>query len=216
MLFASAWTLLVTFFVQTVGVATGTGTNTAPGYVIQATAYCVYFSLVVMDLWNSVASVLLYALLCCIYAALFGTVVYFCPKLMMLLQPSFRNMKGLKIRLSVTSVVSIAIFFAHMIGYARLLIQPPKIIYWWWNYGALELLPAVIFLVAMHPREHRSDRGAVPSFTGSGSGSNTPISGRKYHALGHSDSLNSPGNNSRKGESSPLTRAGGSYGTLQV
>lgn len=37
MIFASAWTLLVTFFVQLVGIATGTGTNASPGIVIQAT-----------------------------------------------------------------------------------------------------------------------------------------------------------------------------------
>ena len=37
MIFASAWCLLVTFFVQLVGVATGTGSNTTPGIVIQAT-----------------------------------------------------------------------------------------------------------------------------------------------------------------------------------
>jgi hypothetical protein len=37
MVFASAWTVLVTFFVQLVGVATGTGTNTSPGLVISAT-----------------------------------------------------------------------------------------------------------------------------------------------------------------------------------
>jgi hypothetical protein len=37
MVYASAWTLLVTFFVQLVGVATGTGTNTTPGLVISVT-----------------------------------------------------------------------------------------------------------------------------------------------------------------------------------
>jgi hypothetical protein len=37
MIFASAWTLLVTFFIQLVSIATGTGTNTSPGIVIQAT-----------------------------------------------------------------------------------------------------------------------------------------------------------------------------------
>lgn len=37
MIFASAWTILVIFFVQLVGVAMGTGTNTSPGIVIQAT-----------------------------------------------------------------------------------------------------------------------------------------------------------------------------------
>jgi hypothetical protein len=37
MVYASAWTMLVTFFVQLVGVATGTGTNTTPGLVISVT-----------------------------------------------------------------------------------------------------------------------------------------------------------------------------------
>ena len=37
MVFASAWTVLVTFFVQLVGIATGSGTNTSPELVISAT-----------------------------------------------------------------------------------------------------------------------------------------------------------------------------------
>lgn len=37
MVFASAWTLLVTFFVQVVGIATGSGTDTSPSIVISAT-----------------------------------------------------------------------------------------------------------------------------------------------------------------------------------
>lgn len=37
MVFASAWTVLATFFVQLVGIAMGTGTNTSPGLVISAT-----------------------------------------------------------------------------------------------------------------------------------------------------------------------------------
>jgi len=37
MIFASAWSLMVTFFVQLVGIAIGVGTSTAPGIVIQAT-----------------------------------------------------------------------------------------------------------------------------------------------------------------------------------
>jgi hypothetical protein len=41
MLFASAWTVLVTFFVQLVGIATGSGTNTSPGLVISTTV-CIY------------------------------------------------------------------------------------------------------------------------------------------------------------------------------
>lgn len=45
MVFASAWTLLVTFFVQLVGIATGTGTNTSPGLVISATVSTFQFVL---------------------------------------------------------------------------------------------------------------------------------------------------------------------------
>jgi hypothetical protein len=37
MLFASAWSLLVTFYIQLVGIAIGIGTNTSPGIVIQTT-----------------------------------------------------------------------------------------------------------------------------------------------------------------------------------
>jgi hypothetical protein len=88
MAFASAWTMLVSFFVQLVGVALGTGTSTTPGTVIQITAYCVYSVLVFLFFFNMEAAVLLYALLCCIYAALLGTSMYFCPRLLFLLYPS--------------------------------------------------------------------------------------------------------------------------------
>ncbi len=37
MIFASAWSIMVTFFVQLVGVAEGVGANTKPGVVIQVT-----------------------------------------------------------------------------------------------------------------------------------------------------------------------------------
>jgi hypothetical protein len=59
MIFASAFTLLVSFFVQLVGVASGSGSSTSPGTVIQITAYVVYLSLVGLFFVNNVASVLL-------------------------------------------------------------------------------------------------------------------------------------------------------------
>lgn len=151
MIFASAWTLLVSFFVQLVGVASGNGTSTSPGTVIQITAYIVYLSLLGAFLFNNVASVLLYALLCCIYAALFGTCVYFCPRLLILLKPSLVRYSGLGVRLAICSLLCIVVFVSHTIGYAVNIVAPPRKIYWWWNYGALELIPSALFLLLMHP-----------------------------------------------------------------
>lgn len=151
MIFASAWTLLVSFFVQLVGVASGSGTSTSPGTVIQITAYIVYLSLLGAFYVNNVASVLLYALLCCMYAALFGTCVYFCPRLLMLLKPSLERYQGLAIRLAICSFLCIIVFVSHTIGYAVNIVAPPRKVYWWWNYGALELLPSAAFLLLMHP-----------------------------------------------------------------
>jgi hypothetical protein len=165
MVFASAWTLLVTFFVQLVGIATGTGTNTSPGLVISATvrtllfvfkvipnfsvstniwkliqstfgqAYVVYLVLIAMQLINKIASVLLYALMCCIYATLFGVVMYFCPRLITLLRPSLQRNRGLAIRLIVATTVCMLIFGIHCISYARLVIAPPRKVFWWYQYG---------------------------------------------------------------------------------
>ena len=151
MIFASAWTLLVSFFVQLVGVASGSSTGTSPGTVIQITAYTVYLSLVGAFFINNVASVLLYALLCCIYAALFGTCIYFFPQLLMLLKPSLTRYSGLAIRLAICSVLCILVFVSHMIGYAVNIVAPLSKISWWWNYGALELIPSALFLTLMHP-----------------------------------------------------------------
>lgn len=98
MAFASVWTLLVSFFVKLVGVALGTGGSgdgsdaTPIGVVIQCTAYVVYVMLMAMYFVNDVAAVLLYALLCCIYAALWGTSLYFCPRLLTLVYPTFLSM----------------------------------------------------------------------------------------------------------------------------
>lgn len=191
MLFAAAWTLLVSFFVQLVGIATGTSTSTMPGIVIQGTAYVVYLLLITLQLWNSVASVLLYALLCCIYAALFGTVSYFCPRLLSILQPSLVQHGGLVTRISICTVLCISMFGAHTIGYARLVLAPPHRVFWWWNYGVLELLPSSIFLVIMNPSSNKSSEREHEDLSTDGS--------RK---IGRTDSASSamshPTGNSRK------------------
>jgi hypothetical protein len=180
MVFASAWTVLVTFFVQLVGIATGTGTNTSPELVISATVriainsclkygmsdfynyrgnavhvlwqknhsvddilvffclqvYVVYLILILVQIFNKIASVLLYALMCCIYATLFAVVIYFCPRLINLMRPSLQRHRGLAVRLIVATSVCILIFGIHCINYARLVIAPPRKVYWWYQYGS--------------------------------------------------------------------------------
>lgn len=152
MTFASAWTLLVSFFVQLVGVASGSGTSASPGLVIQITAYVVYAVVMGTYFWNPVASVLLYALLCCIYAALFGTTMYFCPRLLLLLQPGLAQNSGLAVRLAASSFLCVFVFGARTFGFARKVVAPPEVVQWWWQYGALELIPSILFLMIMHPK----------------------------------------------------------------
>jgi hypothetical protein len=164
MLFASAWTILITFLVQLVGVATGRGgTDTTPGIVIQTTAYVVYSVLIITQIWNAIATVLLYALLCCIYAALFGTAIYFCPRLYWILKPTLVEPvdAGIRLRLVFCSITCLVVCIAHTVGYARIVVAPPRNVYWWWNYGALELFPSAMFLYLMHPRSRKVDRTMV-------------------------------------------------------
>jgi hypothetical protein len=178
MAFASAWTLLASFFVQLVAVATGTGTATSPGWVIQITAYALYIVVLGTYFWNPVASVLLYALLFCIYAALFGTTLYFCPRLLLLLHPSLSQYSALAVRLSICSVLCVVVLGLQTFGFARKVLAPPDNVSWWWQYGTLELIPAVFFLLMIHPRsvasgsnvddsdesskEHRRTRSSSP------------------------------------------------------
>ena len=158
--FASAWTLLVSFFVQLVGVALGTGTFTSIGMVIQMMAYVVYFLLIFTYFWNPLSSVLLYALLCSMYAALFGTTLYFCPRLWSLLRPSLSRHSGLAMRVAACSVLCIFVFGARTVGLARKVVAPPSQVSWWWQYGALELFPSILFLIMMHPSTNRMSNGA--------------------------------------------------------
>jgi hypothetical protein len=191
MTFASAWTLLVNFFVQLVGVALGTGTSTSPGIVvIQATAYVVYVALVATFFTNQIAAVLLYALLCCIYAALFGTTLYFCPRLLTLLRPSLSEHSGLAIRLAACSILCIFVFGCRTLVFARKVVSPPQRVLWWWQYGFLELIPSVLFLIMMRPNVKRVSNGTL-------SNSNTP-----------------PNGGGRRGDRVPLLNKSGGYGSV--
>jgi len=225
MSFASAWTLLVSFFVKLVGVALGAtgsgdsdshhntkqnGSNDGRGAagnvalpvrtVIQLTAYVLYFLLMGTFFMNPVAAVLLYAFLACIYAALLGTSLYFCPRLLTLLYPTLSSMmntstnstgdnlgqasssssnlrsvgsttgnedvKGgndgtnrsrskysaLAVRLSFCGVLCVIVFGARTVGFCRQIVTPDQAESWWWQYGCLELIPAVIFLILIKPK----------------------------------------------------------------
>eukprot|EP00526_Cylindrotheca_closterium_P016997 CAMPEP_0113628550 /NCGR_PEP_ID=MMETSP0017_2-20120614/14794_1 /TAXON_ID=2856 /ORGANISM="Cylindrotheca closterium" /LENGTH=315 /DNA_ID=CAMNT_0000538861 /DNA_START=351 /DNA_END=1298 /DNA_ORIENTATION=+ /assembly_acc=CAM_ASM_000147 len=168
--FASAWTLLVSFFVQLVGVAQGTATAASPGILaIQVTACVVYVALVITFFFNIVAAVLMYALFCCMYSALFGTTMYFCPKLLTLLRPSLRQHSGLAIRLAACSILCLFVFGFSTFGFARKVVAPPHQILWWWQYGFLELIPSVLFLIMMRPNTNRS-----PGSGAAATDSNTP------------------------------------------
>ena len=201
MIFATAWTLLVTFFVQVVGIATGTGTNTTPSIVIQLTAYVVYLGLILLELVNSVASVLLYALLCCIYAALLGTIAYFLPRLLSVLKFSTLH-DHLAWRLSVCTVVCLVLFAAHMIGFARIVVDPPQAVYWWWKYGCLEVLPSICFLVLLQPSAHHKDRASATEPWKRGA----PASLVRVDSVGssHSNSPHIIPKNSHKSSTSPV------------
>eukprot|EP00521_Asterionellopsis_glacialis_P008099 CAMPEP_0195287262 /NCGR_PEP_ID=MMETSP0707-20130614/4399_1 /TAXON_ID=33640 /ORGANISM="Asterionellopsis glacialis, Strain CCMP134" /LENGTH=245 /DNA_ID=CAMNT_0040347003 /DNA_START=107 /DNA_END=844 /DNA_ORIENTATION=+ len=171
MAFASAWTLLVSFFVQLVGTASGAPFHSNNSFVMQAIAYVMYGILMVVYVWNDSAVLLLYALLCVIYAALFATLVYFGPKLLSILRPSLARRSGLAFRLVVCNVLCILVFGAQTVGIAKnvLLIegtsgteQPA----WWYYYGLLELFPAFCLLLMMKKKtrkasSERSPNGAV-------------------------------------------------------
>lgn len=103
-------------------------------------AYAVYFILIIVQIFNKIAPILLYALMCCIYATLFGVVMYFCPKLLSLIKPSQAQWYsigcGLTTRLAISTAVCFVIFVTHAVYYARLVVAPPRKVSWWWQYGA--------------------------------------------------------------------------------
>ena len=219
MIFCTAWTLMVMFFVQLVGSAAGTFSGTEASFVIQATAYIVYSGLIVLELFNSVASVLLYALLCCIYAALFGAIAYLCPQLWILLRPSLSNHRPLVIRLYVCTILCLLVFAGHTVVFARIVIAPPEKVYWWVNYGILELAPAVTFLFIMNPNPHKADRTSPhphPPEEGSSGKKGTPPLVSSGSSIKRVDSLGSASSNTnrpRGSEVMSLLKGSPSYGS---
>jgi hypothetical protein len=259
MAFASAWTMLVSFFVQLVGVALGTGTSTTPGTVIQITAYCVYVVLIATILFHqNAAAVLLYSLLCCIYAALLGTSLYFCPRLLTLLYPSLMVWKrqlhqlstepanqsppppasgrtsasatssptahtpsappALAIRLAISSGLCLFVFAARTINFANKIVAPAHTASWWWQYGALELIPSVLFLVIVrHPKAASASTSATSGNKttddagSNGGGGRMSRTGRSFQRTDSYGSGSRPTKSAS--ETSPLVRSSGGYGS---
>ena len=199
MAFATVWCWLVSFFVQLVGVALGTNISTSVGSggvanigatsgpgggpnsssspsatiltVIQITAYVVYgFLIITFSVFRRIAAaVLLYALLCCVYATLLGMGVYFCPRLLGLLLPALGGKwkSPLALRLVACSSACLLVFTAQTFCFARKVVQSTVPTshkgngpYWWFQYGALELLPGILFLLLLHPK--RIPRASSP------------------------------------------------------
>lgn len=134
MVFATAWSLLVTFFVQLVGIASGSGgTDTSPSLVMQAVAWVVYCILIIVEWFNPVVAVLLFTLLGGIYATLLGIILYFLPRLFYLMRPAQR--RDLGFRLGVCAITCCGVFGGHMVGYGRLVVAPPSKVFWWVQYG---------------------------------------------------------------------------------
>jgi hypothetical protein len=116
-----------------------------------AQVYIVYLILISVQIFNKIASVLLYALMCCIYATLFAVVIFFCPRLINLMRPSLETHRGLAVRLIVATSVCILIFGIHCINYARLVIAPPRKVYWWYQYGSYRTAGTFFFCVFDFP-----------------------------------------------------------------
>ncbi len=131
--------------------------------VIQITAYSIYGLLVIaFSVFGRIASaVLLYALLSCVYATLLGMGMYFLPRLLGLVLPALRGkwQSPLALRLVACTSICLLVFAAQTFSFARKVVQStaPKSQklngpYWWFQYGALELVPGFLFLILLHPK----------------------------------------------------------------
>jgi len=166
LMFASAWALLVAFFVNLVGTASGGVSSNKPSLLIHIAVYLMYIVLITWYWWNDAAAVLLYALLCIIYASLFGTLLYFGPKLVALLQPSLERQSGLSVRLIAACTIGVTVFLIQAVFLARTVVTPNAETRFWITYGFLELLPATLLLIMMHPsrnKQQQQDTPPVPS-----------------------------------------------------
>jgi hypothetical protein len=181
--FASAWALLVAFFAQLVGTAMGTLASPRPSLLIHLACYITYVILVILYWWNDSAAVLLEAGLCCLYAALFGTLIYFGPKLVVILHPSLERQSGLAVRLVSACSIGNVVFLAKSISLGLTVVVPSSTNPPWYAYGALELLPTYLLLVMMHPSSKETNNGETMRRITSNSGGRVRSAGEMSSLL---------------------------------
>lgn len=131
MCFASAFSLLVLFYAQLSGTASGGGPQ-GLSYVLtrrrlfqtaNVIVYAIYtllfvFTAVVPHVPYALFQTCIWSMLCLIYATLLGTLSFFGPQLLRLLRPSLVRRSALAMRLSTTCIVCAAVFLSRTICFA--------------------------------------------------------------------------------------------------
>jgi len=200
MTFASAWTLLVSFLVQLVGTASGTGIYTQPSLMIQMIAYGIYLVLTLVAMHTHGAFVSVYAVLCFIYAILSGALLYFGPRLISILYPSLLRRSSLALRLVCSCIVCVLIFAAKAVELAQKVFSPSDEKKALIEYLLLELFPTVALLVMMFPSSRMQRQKSS-----NGSDSVVP-NGKEGSAL--------RGGSSKRKDTLPIVKSKTSYGTV--
>ena len=129
---------------------------------------------------------------------------------MTLLRPALERHRGLSARIFICTLLCLLVFASHVIGYARRVVAPPRKVYWWWEFGALELLPSVVFLVLMRPKNDKLPRGGANDTHG-----DTPeeLYTSRKQPDGMKRSISATGR--RVGESAALLKPATSYGSVR-
>jgi len=131
MCFASAFSLLVLFYAQLAGTASG-GALRGLSYFLtrwklfqtcNIAVYGIYsllfiFTAFVPHVPYALFQTCIWSMLCLIYATLLGTLAYFGPVLLSLLRPSLATRSALALRLSATCIVCAAVFLSRTILFA--------------------------------------------------------------------------------------------------
>jgi len=131
MCFASAFSLLVLFYAQLAGTASGGGPQ-GLSYILtrrrlfqtaNVVVYAIYtllfiFTAFVPHVPYALFQTYIWSMLCLIYATLLGTLSYFGPQLLKLLRPSLARRSALAMRLSTTCIVCAAVFLSRTVCFA--------------------------------------------------------------------------------------------------
>jgi hypothetical protein len=129
--FASAFSLLVLFYAQLAGTASGGGPQ-GLSYILtrrrlfqmaNIIVYAIYtllfiFTAFVPHVPYALFQTSIWSMLCIIYAALLLTLSYFGPQLLKLLRPSLARRSALAMRLITTCIVCAAVFFSRTVCFA--------------------------------------------------------------------------------------------------